>query len=151
VKYNEGIFLGYRNYDKSAVKPLFPFGFGLSYTTFKFSDLAIAPSPAGSDQAATVSFNVTNTGNREGAEVAELYVGAPHATVLRPVKELKGFAKVNLKPGQTQKVTISLDRRALSYYDANAKQWQASPEEYEVLVGSSADQIDLRGVLKSTQ
>jgi beta-glucosidase len=151
VKYNEGIFLGYRNYDKSGIKPLFPFGFGLSYTTFKFNDLAIAPSPTGSDQAATVTFNVTNTGNREGAEVAEVYIGDPHATVPRPVKELKGFARVILKPGQTQKVTLGLDRRALSYYDANAKQWKAAPGEYEVMVGSSAEQIDLHGFLKSTQ
>jgi len=147
VKYNEGIFVGYRHYDKAGIQPLFPFGFGLSYTTFKFSDLAITPSSITGDQPVTVSFNVTNTGNREGAEVAELYVSDHHANAPRPVKELKGFAKVNLKPRETQKVSITLDRRALSYYDSTAKQWKASPGEFVVLVGKSAAEVDLQGIV----
>jgi beta-glucosidase len=151
VKYNEGIFVGYRNYDKSNVKPLFPFGFGLSYTTFKFIDLAITPSSANADQPVTVSFNVTNTGNREAAEVAEVYVSDHHASVPRPVKELKGFAKVNLKPGETQKVTITLDRRAFSYYDSKAKTWKTNPGEFSVMVGRSSREIELQGSLNLTQ
>jgi beta-glucosidase len=151
VKYNEGIFVGYRYHDKTGVKPLFPFGFGLSYTTFKFADLAITPSSTTGDQPVTVSFNVTNTGNREGAEVAELYVSDHHANVPRPVKELKGFAKVNLKPGETQKISITLDRRALSYYDSEARQWKASPGEFEVMVGTSAAEIVLHGALTLTR
>ena len=151
VKYNEGIFVGYRHYDKAGVKPLFPFGFGLSYTTFKFSDLSIAPSSTTGDQPVTVSFNVTNTGNREGAEVAELYVSDHHANVSRPVKELKGFAKVNLKPGETQKVSLTLDGRALSYYDSKTRRGKASPGEFEVMVGKSAAEIDLQGALSLAQ
>jgi beta-glucosidase len=151
VKYNEGIFVGYRRYDKTGVKPLFPFGFGLSYTTFKFSGLAITPSSIAGDEPVTVSFSVTNTGNREGAEVAELYVSDHHANVPRPVKELKGFAKVNLKPGETQKVSITMDRRAFSYYDSKARQWRASPGEFGVMVGKSSAEIDLQGVLRLLQ
>ncbi|HZZ14634.1 MAG TPA: glycoside hydrolase family 3 C-terminal domain-containing protein [Candidatus Sulfotelmatobacter sp.] len=151
VKYNEGIFVGYRYHDKMGVKPLFPFGFGLSYTTFKFADLAITPSSTTGDQPVTVSFNVTNTGNREGAEVAELYVSDHHANVPRPVKELKGFAKVNLKPGETQKISITLDRRALSYYDSEARQWKASAGEFGVMVGTSAAEIVLHGALSLTR
>ena len=93
----------------------------------------------------TVGFDVKNTGNREGAEVAEVYVGDGHAGVPRPVKELKGFAKVDLKPGESKHVTVSLDRRAVSYYDVNSKQWKADPGEFEVLVGPSSAQIELRG------
>jgi beta-glucosidase len=151
VKYNEGIFVGYRYHDKTGVKPLFPFGFGLSYTIFKFADLAVTPSSTTGDQPVTVSFNVTNTGNREGAEVAELYVSDHHANVPRPVKELKGFAKVNLKPGETQKISITLDRRALSYYDSEARQWKASPGEFGVMVGTSAAEIVLQGALSLTR
>jgi len=151
VKYNEGIFVGYRHYDKTGVKLLFPFGFGLSYTTFKFSDLAITPSSITGDQPVNVSFNVTNTGNREGAEVAELYVSDHNANVSRPVKELKGFAKVNLKPGETQKVSITLDSRAFSYYDPKIRKWTASPGEFGVMVGKSVGDIDLRGVLRLMQ
>jgi beta-glucosidase len=151
VKYNEEIFVGYRHHDKTGIKPLFPFGFGLSYTTFKFSDLAITPSSTTGDQPVMVSFNVTNTGNREGAEVAELYVSDHHASVPRPVKELKGFAKVNLKPGETRKVSITLNRRALSYYDSKAREWKASPGEFGVMVGKSSAEIDLQGVFSLTQ
>ena len=103
VKYTEGVFVGYRHYDRSATKPLFPFGFGLSYTTFKYSNLVVLPSDSGGDDPATVSFDVTNSGDREGAEVAELYVSDSHASVPRPVKELKGFARVELTPAKPGK------------------------------------------------
>jgi beta-glucosidase len=95
----------------------------------------------------TVAFDVTNTGKRKGAEVAQVYVGDGHASVPRPVKELKGFAKVSLAPRQSKRVQITLDRRALSYFDETDQQWKAAPGDFEVLVGSSAQHIELRGKL----
>ena len=144
VSYKEGLFVGYRGYEKNNTQPLFPFGFGLSYTTFKYGNLAIKPLKSGSYE---VSFEVKNTGIREGAEVAQVYVGGTHASVPRPAKELKGFSKVSLRPGETKRVTVPLDTRALSYYDVNAKQWRAEAGDYDVLVGHSSAQIELRGRL----
>ena len=144
VAYKEGVFVGYRGYEKNNTQPLFPFGFGLSYTTFKYGNLAIKPLKSGSYE---VSFDVKNTGTREGAEVAQVYVGGTHASVPRPAKELKGFSKVSLRPGETKRVTVPLDTRALSYYDVNAKQWRAEAGDYDVLVGHSSAQIELRGRL----
>jgi beta-glucosidase len=145
VNYSEGVFSGYRGYDHAGRKPLFPFGYGLSYTTFSFSHLAITPSSS-TDGHCEVSFDVTNTGAREGAEVAEVYVGDTHASVPRPPKQLEGFAKVDLQPNETRRVTVSLTRRSLSYYDVAGKAWRADPGEFQVLVGSSSAQIELRGV-----
>jgi len=147
VKYNEGVFLGYRYYDKSTVKPLFPFGYGLSYTSFRYTNLVVLPETASGDHNTTVSFDVTNTGQRKGAEVAELYVGEVQARVPRPVKELKGFARVDLKPGETRKVSLTLDRRSLAYYDPAAKQWMAVPGEFRLFVGGSSTNIRLKGKL----
>jgi beta-glucosidase len=145
VKYGEGIFLGYRYYDKGGVKPLFPFGFGLSYTTFKYGNLSVTPQSMSAGEPVTVTFDVTNTGEREGAEVAELYVSDTHSSVPRPAKELKGFARVELKPGESKKVSLTLDRRDLSYYDVTSKHWKAEPGDFGILVGSSAATIDLKG------
>ena len=92
-----------------------------------------------------VSFDVKNTGSREGADVAQVYVGDTHAKVARPAKELKGFAKVSLRPGESRRVTVMLDRRAFSYYDAAARQWQLDPGDFDVLVSRSSEQIELRG------
>src|SRR6185295_5469086 len=133
------------HFDQTGIKPLFPFGHGLSYTSFTYRGLTISPETTNGDEPVTVSFEITNDGPREGAEVAQLYVGDRHAKVSRPPKELKGFAKVNLKPGETRRVKIALDRRALSYFDDKAKRWQADPGSFEVLVGSSAERIELRG------
>ena len=99
------------------------------------------------DGPVTVSFDVTNVGKRRGAEVAQLYVGDRHAPVPRPPKELKGFAKVDLAPGETKRVQITLDRRALSYFDVKTKQWRAEPGTFELLVGASSRQIELTGKL----
>ena len=151
VKYSEGIFLGYRYYDRSETRPLFPFGYGLSYTTFAYSNLSVTPQCGTLDEPVTVSFNVTNTGLREGAEVAELYVGEPHPTLPRPVKELKGFAKVDLKPGETRRVRLKLDRRAFSYYDVKKDGWNADQGEFTILVGGSSDKIQLQGEFRVTQ
>ena len=148
LKYSEGVFVGYRGYERSGVKPLFPFGFGLSYTTFRYSNLAITPASMSGDGPVEVSFEVTNTGGREGADVAQVYVGDTHSHVPRPMKELKGFARVELKPGQTRRVTVKLDRRSLSYYDVPRRQWTAEPGSFDVLVGRSVDDIVLRGTLR---
>jgi beta-glucosidase len=145
VTYSEGIFLGYRHYDHSTVKPRFPFGFGLSYTTFEYSELQISPATGNASALVTVTFNVKNTGSRKGAEIAELYVGDSHSAVPRPVKELKGFAKVELQPGETKRVTISLDQRAFSYYDVGKSAWKAAPGDFAILVGGSSAQIELQG------
>jgi beta-glucosidase len=147
VKYAEGVFVGYRHYDKSEIKPLFPFGFGLSYTKFRYSNLSVSPQTASGDQPVTVTFTLTNTGERKGAEVAELYVGDTHSSVLRPVKELKGFARTELKPGEKKTVSLTLHRRDLSYYDVNDKQWKAEPGDFGILVGSSSAKIELKGSL----
>jgi beta-glucosidase len=149
VVYKEGVFVGYRGYEKNGTKPLFPFGFGLSYTTFKYSNLVIKPIANGdsTNPRYEVSFNVKNTGSKEGADVAQVYVGEPQAKVPRPAKELKGFTKVSLRPGETKRVTVPLDGRALAYYDVNGKQWRADAGNFEVLVGRSSEQIELRGKL----
>jgi beta-glucosidase len=142
VVYSEGVFIGYRHFDKSATKPLFPFGYGLSYTTFAYKNLSISsPSP---DQVG-VTFDVTNNGARAGADVAEVFVGDRHAPVPRPVKELKGFAKVNLNPGETKSVTVNLDRRAFSYYDVGKHAWMVAPGDFEVYVARSAAEVELTG------
>lgn len=145
VKYSEGVFLGYRYYDQSQTKPLFPFGFGLSYTTFAYSNLSVSPTTGDANSPVTVSFDVKNTGHREGAEIAELYVGDSHASVPRPIKELKGFAKINLKPGERKRITLTLDRRAFSFYDVVRKDWNAEPGKFTILVGGSSESIQLQG------
>jgi len=153
VVYKEGIFIGYRGYEHNGVRPLFPFGYGLSYTTFNYSNLKIKEQPGkvingnSSESRYEVSFDVKNTGNREGADVAQVYVGDTHAKVPRPMKELKGFVKANLRPGETKRLTVILDRRAFSYYDTNAKQWRADPGDFNILVGRSSEDIKLRGNL----
>ena len=156
VVYKEGVFVGYRGYEHNGTKPLFAFGSGLSYTTFQYSNLliksfvAVASKKGYSGPSYEVSFDVKNTGTREGADVAQVYVGDTQAKVPRPAKELKGFVKVSLRPGETKKVSVMLDSRALSYYDVNAKQWRADPGAYDVLVGRSSEQIELRGKLRVT-
>jgi len=145
VKYEEGVFLGYRSFDRSEVKPLFPFGFGLSYTQFQYSDLTVTPSSSGLNGTVVVSFKIKNIGQREGAEISELYVGDAHASVPRPVKELKAFAKVNLQPGESSLVTLELDRRAFSFFDEKKHAWTAEPGEFALFVGSSSAQIELQG------
>jgi beta-glucosidase len=148
VVYKEGVFVGYRGYERSGTKPLFPFGFGLSYTTFSYTNLSIKPLPNNeSGPRYEVSFDVKNTGTREGADVAQVYVGDKQTRVPRPAKELKGFVKVNLRPGETRRVSVVLDGRALSYYEVKSKQWRAEPGDFNVFVGRSSEQIELRGKL----
>jgi beta-glucosidase len=146
VVYSEGVFLGYRHFDKSGIKPLFPFGYGLSYTTFAYKNLKISSGRSANPSAGvTVSFDVTNTGKRAGAEVAQVYVGDQHATVPRPPKELKGFGKALLNPGETKHMVITLDDRAFSYYDVDKREWVLAPGDFNIYVGPSSGQIVLSG------
>jgi beta-glucosidase len=152
VTYREGLFVGYRGFEHAGTKPLFPFGFGLSYTSFKYGNLSIKalPNSDASGPRYEVSFDVKNTGTREGAEVAQLYVSDKQTKVPRPMKELKGFVKVSLRPGESKRVSVTLNNRSLSYYDSAAKQWRAEADEFDVLVGRSSEQIELRGKLMLT-
>jgi len=145
IQYREGLFVGYRGYEKKGVKPLFPFGHGLSYTCFAYKNLKISPASPKVGQDVTVSFDVTNTGKVAGADVPQLYLGNPTATVERPAKELKGFQRVTLKPGQTQRVTLKLDPRAHSFYDVATKAWKQDAGTYTVSVGHSSADITLKG------
>jgi beta-glucosidase len=151
VQYSEGVFLGYRHYDQSETKPLFAFGYGLSYTTFAYGKLSMTPQTGNLNEPVSVSFDVSNMGQRAGVEVAELYVGDSHASVPRPVKELKAFTKINLKPGETRRITLTLNRRAFSFYDVQKKDWSAEPGEFGILVGGSSDNIRLRGKFTLTR
>jgi beta-glucosidase len=144
IHYDEGIFVGYRYYDKSETKPLFPFGFGLSYTTFAFSNLIVTPAETSANGPVTLSFDVRNTGARGGAEVAQVYVGDPSATVQRPVKELKGFVRVELKPGETRRVSVVLDQRSLAWWDVTGKSWKVDPGRFTVYVGDSSANVPLQ-------
>jgi beta-glucosidase len=146
VKYDDGLMVGYRYWTTTGKHPLFPFGFGLSYTTFSFSKLT-APATAKAGSTVTVSFEVTNTGKVAGAEVAELYVSDPSAKAKRPERELKGFEKVRLAPGETKHVTLSLDARAFSYWDADAHKWTIDPGKFVILVGDSSENTPLHSDL----
>jgi beta-glucosidase len=141
VRYGEGLFVGYRYYEKKQIAPLFPFGFGLSYTRFAYANLRLSAETIGPDDALTVSVDVTNTGERAGQETVQLYIGDAEARLARPEKELKGFAKVSLDPGQTATVELTIDRRALSYWDDARHDWAAEPGEFTVLVGGSSHDI----------
>ena len=147
VAYREGLFVGYRGFERKGTKPLFPFGYGLSYTTFAYRNLSIKgpENNSRSPWEVQVEFDLTNSGRHEGAEVAEVYVGSKDSAIPRPAKELKGFEKVSLRPGETRRVTVTLDRRAFSYYDVATKQWRADPGQYRVFVGRSAADLELQG------
>ncbi|TGE08851.1 glycosyl hydrolase [Hymenobacter fodinae] len=139
--YKDDIFVGYRYYDTYNVAPQFAFGHGLSYTTFKYSGLSVTPS----GKSATVKLTVTNDGKTAGAEVVQVYVKDEKASVKRPEKELKGFEKVFLKPGESKVVTLTLDQNAFQYYDEGKKQWVLEPGKFDVLVGGSSRDIRLTG------
>ena len=149
IRYEEGIFIGYRGYEHNGTAPLFPFGHGLSYTSFEYGELSVTPDTTG-DGNVEVSFDLTNTGDRAGAEVAQVYVADTHSDVPRPPKELKGFAKVQLQPGETRRVTIGLDRRSFAYYDVDGADWAVTPGDFEILVGRSSEAIELRQKLTFT-
>jgi beta-glucosidase len=151
VVYKEGIFVGYRGYQHNHVQPLFLFGYGLSYTTFKFANLAVSPASAGANPQVAVTFDVTNSGSRPGAEVAQVYVSDDHAKVPRPERELKGFERVTLQPGETKHVAVTLDARAFAYYDTKAKKWTIDPGKFTVRVGDSVASTPLEGTVELTR
>lgn len=147
IDYREGVFVGYRGYEQSGKKPRFPFGFGLSYTSFKFDRLAVRALGSPDAPEFEVTFAVTNTGPRAGAAVAQVYVGEQKPTLPRPAKELKGFAKVELQPGETKTATVKLDLRSFAFFDVGAHAWRANAGRYDVHVGSSSAQIELSGTV----
>ncbi len=151
VTYKEGIFVGYRGYQRNHVKPLFPFGYGLSYTTFKFSHLRVSPAGGAASPQVAVSFEVTNTGARAGAAVAQVYVAEEHPAVPRPVRELKGFERVQLAPGATGHVSVVLDARAFAYYDVAGKKWAIQPGKFGIEVGDSVESLPLKGSVELTR
>ena len=145
VDYAEGIYVGYRYFDKQKVEPLFPFGYGLSYTKFDYGDLKVSPSKVSPGKPVQVSLKLRNSGSRAGAEVVELYVHDGHSSADRPVQELKGFRRVNLAPGETKVVSFTLDRSAMAFYSTTKKAWVTEPGEFEVRVGSSSRDLRLKG------
>lgn len=145
VEYAEGIYVGYRGFDRSNIQPLFPFGHGLSYTTFEYSNLTIQPGSAGPGTPVNAALRVRNSGSRPGAEVVQLYLHATKSSVDRPPKELKGFRRVMLMPGEAQQVAFTIDRGAMSYYGTPKRDWVAEPGAFEVLVGASSRDVRLKG------
>jgi len=142
--YKEGLMVGYRYFDTKKVEPMFCFGYGLSYTSFEYDGLDIPPYWNNNDSAFSVSFTITNKGKREGKEISQLYIHQQKSSVERPYKELKGFSKVSLKPGESKKITITINRRALQYYDVSAKTWKDEAGKFEILIGSSSRDIKLK-------
>jgi beta-glucosidase len=139
VEYKEGIFLGYRWFDHKNIEPLFPFGHGLSYTRFAYDKLKVTRNDAG----CTVTFVITNTGSRPGDEIAQVYVAPPHGTIPRPPRELKGFTRVSLAPGETRVASVVLPRDAFAYFDPQRKAWQVDPGIYQIEVGASSRDLRL--------
>ncbi|GAS83694.1 beta-glucosidase family protein [Paenibacillus amylolyticus] len=141
VDYREGIFVGYRYYDKKELEPLFPFGYGLSYTTFEYADLKVDRTELTDQDEVNVHVRVTNTGDRAGKEIVQLYVSDVESTVIRPLKELKAFAKVALEPGESEVVSFTLNKRSFAYYNVDMKDWHVETGEFEIQVGSSSRDI----------
>ena len=142
TQYSEGIFMGYRGYDKSGIKPLYPFGYGLSYTTFAYGNLMVEKNGVNRVE---VTFDISNTGKMDAAEVAQVYVHDVKSSVPRPYKELKGYEKVFLKKGETKRVTIELEDDAFSYYDMDKQRFVVEKGDFEILVGTSSECLPLKG------
>ena len=138
-QYMEGIFVGYRWHETKKIKPLFPFGFGLSYTSFKISQLNTNAKNYGSQDTVTISFEIENTGTRAGAEVVQVYMGKPDSEIERPTRELKGFQKLDLKPGESQTAEISIPVSSFRYYNEDISDWQLEPGVYSLYVGNASD------------
>ena len=143
--YREGVFVGYRYYDKKEMPVLFPFGFGLSYTTFACSNLRLSRQKITDQEILTAAVTVTNTGSRAGKTVVQLYVGDRESTVLRPIRELKGFEKVELQPGESRDVTFTLDKRAFAYWNAAIHDWHVETGAFTIEVGQSSRDIEVSG------
>ena len=148
--YSEGIFVGYRWYDSRKMPVLFPFGHGLSYTSFSYSGLKLSKKAFRDNEGVEVSLTVTNTGNREGKEIVQLYVSDKTGVEIRPEKELKGFEKVSLNPGESKTVTFNLEKRAFAYWNTDTKEWYAPSGTYEILIGASSRDIRLKAQVEVT-
>ncbi|WP_409340354.1 beta-glucosidase [Paenibacillus sp. MBLB4367] len=144
VEYKEGLLVGYRYYDTKDIEPLFPFGYGLSYTNFDYSDLTLSKKEMLDKETLSVSLKVTNTGDRAGQEIIQLYVRDTASTVIRPDKELKGFDKVLLQPGEEKTVRFVLDKRSFAYYNAEIKDWHVETGQFEILIGKSSRDVVLQ-------
>ena len=143
--YQEGVFVGYRYYTSRKMETAFPFGYGLSYTTFAYSDLQLDKKEMSDKEHVEVSVKVKNTGKRAGKTVVQLYVAAPETEVVRPVRELRGFEKVSLEAGEEKTVTFTLDERAFAYWNTQIHDWYAEEGSYQVMIGENADQMCLSG------
>ena len=148
AEYREGLYVGYRYCQKADVRPAFAFGFGLSYTTFAYSDLQVVPGDATRGTGIKISFTVTNTGAVAGAEVAQLYVAKPQHEVFRPEQELKAFAKVFLQPGESRRVTTTLDETAFRYWNVATDAWEVEGGTYELRVAAASDDVRLTGAVE---
>lgn len=148
VFYNEGIFIGYRHFDTKKIEPLFPFGYGLSYTTFTYENLKVSKDTVLGDESFTVSCDIINSGDRAGAEIVQLYIQDIECSVERPIKELKGFKKIFLNPGEKGTVSVKLDKTALSFYAEKSNCWKAEKGNFNILVGSSSRDIRLQGEIE---
>ncbi|OGU50131.1 MAG: hypothetical protein A2455_08960 [Ignavibacteria bacterium RIFOXYC2_FULL_35_16] len=146
TRYEDGIYVGYRHFDKHNFIPLFPFGHGHSYTQFEYSGLKLSSEKMNHDGKLEVSFQLKNSGKAAGAEVAQLYISDVKSSVDRPSKELKRFAKVYLEPSETKTVKFEIDQMALSFFDAQNKVWIAEPGDFEILIGGSSEDIKLKGM-----
>jgi beta-glucosidase len=143
VEYREGVFVGYRYYDRKNMKVLFPFGFGLSYTEFEYSNLVIDKEQIKDTDAVKVSVEVKNIGKMQGKEVVQLYVAAEGGSIIRPAKELRGFEKVELAPGESKIVTFTLDKRAFAYWNTKLQDWHVESGKYKILIGKSSRDVEI--------
>jgi beta-glucosidase len=150
VRYDEGIFVGYRHFDRRGVEPLFPFGHGLSYATFRYGGVALDGATLGPGESTTVRVEVTNTSDRAGQEVVQLYIADPDASVERPLRELKGYRKLFLAAGETATATLTIDMRALAFFDVDRNAWVAEAGDFEVLVGRSSREICAQATVRLT-
>jgi len=148
VNYAEDIFVGYRHFDRAGIQPLFPFGHGLSYTTFGYDHLQLSKPELSPNGSLTASVDITNTGKRSGAEVVQLYLHDLRPKIDRPVRELKGFAKVALQPGETKTVQFTIQPRDLAYFDVPGQQWKADAGDYEVEIGASSRDLRQKAALR---
>lgn len=148
VQYRESIFIGYRYYDKVERNVRFPFGFGLSYTSFEYSDIKLKKKNLTKGEGAKVTFTIKNTGDVAGSEIAQVYVAKPESKIFRAPKELKGFVKIHLDPGEEKKVTVELDDRAFAFWNTATEDWCVESGEYKILVGASSRDIRLEAAAK---
>lgn len=147
VRYDEGIFVGYRYFVSNDVEPQFAFGHGLSYTKFKYDDIKVSINEEKDEVSVKVSFKLTNTGDRKGAEIAQLYINDVESSLKRPILELKGFEKVSLLPGESKEITINLDKKSFAFYSEDEKSWIVEPGKFNILVGTSCAKINLEKIV----